>query len=85
MTLARIGIRARQCGLEVGPTTRTLAWFMFVVAPGRLLRIDSARFLFLAKKGHSPEVVNRMYNAWWKSMILQVTLSGQPYIRQGDF
>jgi Protoglobin len=40
---------------------------------------------FLAKKGHPPEVVNRMYDAWWKSMILQVVLWSQPYIREGDF
>jgi len=41
--------------------------------------------LFLAKNGHSPEVVSRMYDAWWKSMILQATLWSQPYIREGDF
>jgi len=40
---------------------------------------------FLAKKGHTPEIVARMYDAWWKSMILQVTLWSQPYIREGDF
>jgi hypothetical protein len=40
---------------------------------------------FLAKKGHPPEIVARMYDAWWKSMILQVTLWSQPYIRDGDF
>jgi hypothetical protein len=40
---------------------------------------------FLAKNGHSPEVVSRMYDAWWKSMILQATLWSQPYIREGDF
>jgi pimeloyl-ACP methyl ester carboxylesterase len=40
---------------------------------------------FLARKGHHEEVVNRMYDAWWKSMILQVTLWSQPYIREGDF
>jgi hypothetical protein len=40
---------------------------------------------YLAKKGHPAEVVNRMYDAWWKSMILQVTLWTQPYIREGDF
>ena len=40
---------------------------------------------FLAKKGDPPEVVNRMYDAWWKSMILQATLWMQPYIREGDF
>jgi protoglobin len=40
---------------------------------------------FLAKKGHPPEIVSRMYDAWWKSMILQSTLWAQPYIREGDF
>jgi hypothetical protein len=40
---------------------------------------------FLARKGHPPEIVNRMYDAWWKAMILQVTLWSQPYIRDGDF
>jgi hypothetical protein len=40
---------------------------------------------FLEKRGHSSETVNRMLDAWWKSMILQVTLWMQPYIREGDF
>jgi pimeloyl-ACP methyl ester carboxylesterase len=40
---------------------------------------------FLAKKGHPAEVVERMYDAWWKAMILQATLWSQPYIREGDF
>jgi Protoglobin len=40
---------------------------------------------FLGKKGHACEVVDRMYDAWWKVMILQVTLWSQPYIREGDF
>ncbi|HTE45318.1 MAG TPA: alpha/beta fold hydrolase [Gemmatimonadaceae bacterium] len=40
---------------------------------------------YLASKGHSAEIVNRMYDAWWKSMILQATLWVQPYIKDGDF
>jgi hypothetical protein len=40
---------------------------------------------FLASKGHPAEIVNRMYDAWWKAVILQVTLWSQPYIRDGDF
>jgi pimeloyl-ACP methyl ester carboxylesterase len=40
---------------------------------------------YLEKGGHSADVVNRMYDAWWKSMILQVTLWSQPYMREGDF
>jgi hypothetical protein len=40
---------------------------------------------YLARTGHPPEVVNRMYDAWWKAMILQATLWVQPYIREGDY
>ena len=40
---------------------------------------------FLAKGGHPAEIVDRMYDAWWKSMILQATLWAQPYFREGDF
>jgi pimeloyl-ACP methyl ester carboxylesterase len=40
---------------------------------------------FLAKKGHPADIVNRMYDAWWKSMILQAALWLQPYVREGDY
>ena len=40
---------------------------------------------YLEKGGHSGDVVRRMQDAWWKSMVLQVTLWSQPYMNQGDF
>ncbi|MGQ0696466.1 MAG: protoglobin domain-containing protein [Nitrospiraceae bacterium] len=40
---------------------------------------------FLAKKGHSAEDVEKMYAAWVKSCLLQVTLWSQPYVKVGDF
>jgi hypothetical protein len=40
---------------------------------------------YLEKAGHSPDVVLRMQEAWWKAMILQVTLWSQPYMNAGDF
>ncbi|MEZ4233917.1 MAG: protoglobin domain-containing protein [Polyangiaceae bacterium] len=40
---------------------------------------------FLAKAGHSEADVERMYQAWLKSCLLQVTLWSQPYVREGDF
>ncbi len=40
---------------------------------------------FLAKQGHSAEDVERMYAAWVKSCILQVTLWSHPYVKDGDF
>lgn len=40
---------------------------------------------FLAKKGHTPDQVEKMLQAWLKSTLLQVTLWGQPYMQPGDF
>jgi hypothetical protein len=39
---------------------------------------------FLAKKGHSTVDVEKMHQAWIKSVILQVTLWSQPYVKEGD-
>ncbi len=40
---------------------------------------------FLAKKGHSPEEVDKMYQAWFKSVTMQVALWSYPYAKEGDF
>ncbi|MBX6377633.1 MAG: protogloblin ApPgb [Clostridia bacterium] len=40
---------------------------------------------FLAKKGHDPATVDAMHQAWLKSVLLQVILWSQPYVRDGDF
>lgn len=40
---------------------------------------------FLAKKGHAAEDVEKMHQAWIKSVILQITLWSQPYVKDGDF
>ncbi len=40
---------------------------------------------FLAKKGASPEDVEKMHAAWVKSVTLQVILWSYPYTREGDW
>lgn len=40
---------------------------------------------FLAKKGHSPEQVEAMHAAWFKSVTLQVTLWSAPYVAPSTF
>jgi Protoglobin len=40
---------------------------------------------FLANKGHAEEVVEKMHQAWFKSVVLHVTLWSQPYAREGDY
>lgn len=40
---------------------------------------------FLAKKGHNAEDVEKMQQAWIKSVLMQVILWGYPYVKEGDF
>ncbi|MCS6861268.1 MAG: protoglobin domain-containing protein [Abditibacteriales bacterium] len=40
---------------------------------------------FLGKKGHSAEEVDKMWHAWFKSVVLQVILWSYPYAKEGDF
>ena len=37
---------------------------------------------FLANKGHAADEVEKMYQAWFKSVVLQVTLWSAPYAKQ---
>jgi len=40
---------------------------------------------FLTKKGHSAEEVEKMHQAWFKSVVLQVALWSAPYVGSEDF
>jgi hypothetical protein len=40
---------------------------------------------FLAKKGHSADEVDKMHQAWFKSVVMQVALWSAPYIPAADF
>jgi hypothetical protein len=40
---------------------------------------------FLENKGHADEEVEKMHQAWFKSVVLQVALWSQPYAKEDDF
>ncbi|MGH8654043.1 MAG: protoglobin domain-containing protein [Gammaproteobacteria bacterium] len=40
---------------------------------------------FLAKKGHSAEEIEKMHQAWFKSVVLQVALWNVPYAKERAF
>ena len=40
---------------------------------------------FLEKKGHNSEEVEKMYQAWFKSVVMQVALWSAAYVKEGDF
>jgi len=60
------------------------------IVPFRYLATTTYAFLstlkpFLAKGGHAPADVDAMYAAWSKSLVLQVTLWCQAYVKDGDY
>lgn len=40
---------------------------------------------FLGRKGHGAEAVEKMHQAWFKSVVLQATLWSSPYTKEGQF
>jgi|TARA_B110000259_G_scaffold185012_1_gene233220 hypothetical protein len=40
---------------------------------------------FLAKKGHSVEMVNKMHDSWFKAIVLSTILWTEPYINDNEF
>ena len=40
---------------------------------------------FLAKGGNTPEEVEKMYNAWFKAVVLSDILWTKPYIKENHF
>lgn len=53
--------------------------------PALTIPITTTLKPFLAKKGATSEEVDKMYNAWLKSVLMQSILWGQPYIKKGEF
>lgn len=53
--------------------------------PALTIPITTTLKPFLAKKGATPEDVERMHAAWVKSVLLQSILWGEPYVHDGEF
>ena len=39
---------------------------------------------FLANEGHNPDEVDKMHDAWFKSVVMQVALWAYPYTKEGE-
>ena len=74
--------RARKNRTDDAPSTE-LVPFRYLVP--LIFPITSTLAPFLARKGHPAEDVEKMHAAWVKSVLLQVTLWSQPYVKEGRF
>ncbi len=66
-----------------GATSVPIIHFRYL--PALLYPVTATLKPFLAKGGHAPEEVERMHQAWIKSVLLQVILWSHPYVRDGEF
>lgn len=57
----------------------------FRYLPALTIPITTTLKPFLAKKGASPEDVEKMHAAWVKAVLLQSILWSEPYVREGQF
>lgn len=57
----------------------------FRYLPALLYPVTATLKPFLTKGGHSTEDVDRMHQAWIKSVLLQTILWSHPYVREGEF
>jgi hypothetical protein len=82
---AEIGRRHHRTGKNRTDGAASVDNISYRYLPAFIYPITATLKPFLAKKGHSPEDVERMHQAWIKSVILQVTLWSHPYVKDGDY
>lgn len=82
---AEIGRRHHRSGKNQTDQVAAVDHIHYRYLPAFIYPITATLKPFLAKQGHSAEDVEKMHQAWLKSVILQVTLWSYPYVKEGDF
>jgi hypothetical protein len=82
---AEIGRRHHRTGKNKTDNAPSVDNISYRYLPTLIYPITTTLKPFLAKKGNSPDDVDKMHQAWVKSVILQVTLWSYPYVKDGDF
>ena len=80
-----IGRRHHRTGKNITDGVKSVDNISFRYIPALIYPITATLKPFLAKSGHSAEDVEKMHQAWVKSVLLQVILWSQPYVKDGDF
>ena len=80
-----IGLRHHRANKNVTDGASAAEHVNFRYLPAFVYPITATVKPFLARKGHAAEEVGKMHRAWFKAVVLQVTLWSRPYVREGDF
>lgn len=80
-----IGRRHHRLGKNAADHARAVDHVHFRHIPALTIPVTTTLRPFLERGGHSAEEVNKMHNAWVKSVLLQSILWSYPYVNDGDF
>lgn len=80
-----IGLRHHSAKKNKTDNVNSVPIINYRYIPALTIPVTTTLKPFLAKKGASAEDVDKMYNAWVKSVLLQSILWGQPYMKKGEF
>ncbi len=80
-----IGLRHYSTKKNKTDTANSVPIINYRYIPALTIPVTTTLKPFLAKKGANGEDVEKMYNAWVKSVLLQAILWGQPYMKKGEF
>lgn len=80
-----IALRHHRAKKNVTDNAQSVPIVNYRYIPALTIPLTTTLKPFLAKKGASPEEVEKMHTAWVKSVLLQSILWGEPYVRDGEF
>lgn len=80
-----IGRRHHRSGKNKTDGVAAVEHIHYRYLPALIYPITATLRPFLERKGHCTEEVDKMWHAWLKSVLLQVTLWSYPYVKEGDF
>jgi len=80
-----IGLRHYSTKKNTTDKVNSVPLIYYRYIPALTIPITTTLKPFLAKTGASAEDVEKMYNAWVKSVLMQAILWGQPYMKKGEF
>jgi hypothetical protein len=80
-----IGLRHHRTAKNKTDKVESVDIINYRYLPALIYPVTATLKPFLANKGHAAAEVDKMHQAWIKSVLLQVILWTQPYVKDGDF
>ncbi|WP_053231758.1 protoglobin domain-containing protein [Sandaracinus amylolyticus] len=80
-----VGLRHRKPGKNATDGVASVPHIPLRYVLAFVMPLSATMTPFLAKKGHPPETVAKMRDAWTKAVLLTAILWSEPYVKDGEF